>query len=170
MKYFLFCLFLCLSSVAYTQSVVVKEPVKTQLNSVLKTYLDLKNSLVASDSKVAQEKAQSLTAAITKVDADKLEGNQKEIFAKSGEKIKINADHIAKATSIDKQRESFSSVSDELFQILKAIKISDDKIYKDYCPMANDNNGAFWLSEKKEIANPYFGKQMLTCGEVKETL
>jgi hypothetical protein len=170
MKYLLFFFLLVITSSAFSQSAIVKVPVKEQLNEVLKSYLDLKNVLVASDNKKAQEKAQSLVAAISKVDGNKLEGNQKEVFAKSGEKIKTNAEHIAKATSIDKQREGFSVVSDELYQILKVIKVTDNKLYKDYCPMANDNMGAFWLSENKEIANPYFGNQMLRCGEVKETL
>ena len=43
-------------------------------------------------------------------------------------------------------------------------------IYKDFCPMYNDNKGAIWLSESKEIKNPYFGKSMSTCGTVKEEL
>lgn len=30
--------------------------------------------------------------------------------------------------------------------------------------MANTNKGAFWISEDKEIRNPYYGKQMMTCG------
>ena len=32
------------------------------------------------------------------------------------------------------------------------------------------NNGSFWLSENKEILNPYFGNKMLKCGETKETI
>ena len=34
--------------------------------------------------------------------------------------------------------------------------------------MANDNQGAYWLSATKEIRNPYFGKQMLNCGSTEE--
>jgi Cu(I)/Ag(I) efflux system membrane fusion protein len=34
--------------------------------------------------------------------------------------------------------------------------------------MAFDNKGAYWLSETKEIRNPYFGDKMMTCGEVKK--
>jgi hypothetical protein len=31
--------------------------------------------------------------------------------------------------------------------------------------MSNDGEGAYWLSKQEEIANPYFGSQMLNCGE-----
>jgi hypothetical protein len=36
--------------------------------------------------------------------------------------------------------------------------------------MYNDKKGAIWLSETKEIKNPYYGKKMLTCGNVKEEI
>ena len=34
--------------------------------------------------------------------------------------------------------------------------------------MASDGKGANWLSETKEITNPYFGAKMLKCGVVKK--
>jgi len=43
-------------------------------------------------------------------------------------------------------------------------------VYYQFCPMAIDNKGAYWLSEESDIKNPYFGDAMLTCGETKETL
>ena len=36
--------------------------------------------------------------------------------------------------------------------------------------MAFDNKGAYWLSEEKEIRNPYFGSKMLTCGETADSV
>ena len=43
-------------------------------------------------------------------------------------------------------------------------------VYYQFCPMAINNKGAYWLSELKSIRNPYFGEQMMNCGETKETL
>jgi hypothetical protein len=43
-------------------------------------------------------------------------------------------------------------------------------VYVAYCPMANNNEGANWLSNDKEIKNPYFGDKMLRCGSVMETI
>jgi len=42
--------------------------------------------------------------------------------------------------------------------------------YYQYCPMAFDNKGAYWISNETEIRNPYFGEKMLKCGENKDTL
>jgi hypothetical protein len=43
-------------------------------------------------------------------------------------------------------------------------------IYVQYCPMANEGKGGYWLSSQEEIMNPYYGDDMLHCGEVKETI
>ena len=43
-------------------------------------------------------------------------------------------------------------------------------VYYQFCPMAFDSKGAYWLSESNSIQNPYFGKKMIDCGETKETL
>ena len=43
-------------------------------------------------------------------------------------------------------------------------------VYFQHCPMANDGQGADWLSKESGIKNPYFGSMMLTCGKTVETL
>ena len=35
--------------------------------------------------------------------------------------------------------------------------------------MAFNDKGAFWLQAGKKIANPYFGHEMRTCGEIRRT-
>jgi Cu(I)/Ag(I) efflux system membrane fusion protein len=37
-----------------------------------------------------------------------------------------------------------------------------------FCPMADNNSGAWWIQKKGQIANPYFGASMLRCGSFKE--
>jgi Protein of unknown function (DUF3347). len=36
--------------------------------------------------------------------------------------------------------------------------------------MFNDNKGTFWLSDAREVKNPYYGKEMISCGEVQEEI
>jgi hypothetical protein len=36
--------------------------------------------------------------------------------------------------------------------------------------MANNGEGANWLSKESAVENPYYGSMMLTCGSVKETI
>jgi hypothetical protein len=53
-----------------------------------------------------------------------------------------------------------------MFEVVKGLKLNTAVVYRQYCPMKK----SYWLSESPAIENPYYGNQMLTCGEVKETL
>lgn len=65
------------------------------------------------------------------------------------------------------KRKSFVFLSTVMVKSVKAFGYRNQKLYVDYCPMANNNKGAYWLSKTKEIRNPYLGKKMPDCGEVK---
>jgi hypothetical protein len=41
-----------------------------------------------------------------------------------------------------------------------------ERVYRMHCPMAFDDEGASWLSNRDEILNPYFGDAMLACGVI----
>jgi len=60
-------------------------------------------------------------------------------------------------------------LSDEIYTVVKSFNLQEN-LYRDYCEMYNNGKGAYWISETKEIKNPYLGKQMPTCGEVKEEI
>ena len=80
------------------------------------------------------------------------------------------ASKIAASSDLKEQRKVFSTLSNEMATLVKGGKLSMGMLYLEYCPMANGNTGAFWLSNEKQIKNPYFGDMMLTCGSVKETI
>ncbi len=130
---------------------------KTSLDPVLTAYYKVKNALVDSDAKAVATEAKEL--------ARLLEKTQKVV----GDEAYQAAQAIAKSTDIAAQRAQLGSLTAGVYQAVKKEK-PEDTVYYAYCPMANGNKGGYWLSEKKEIANPYFGSKMLKCGSVKETL
>lgn len=73
---------------------------------------------------------------------------------------------IAVSDDLKVQRMAFSDLSNEMETLLRG-NITSGKIYKDFCPMAL-NGGSYWLSAIKDIRNPYYGAQMLSCGKVTE--
>ncbi len=77
---------------------------------------------------------------------------------------------IRSSDAIEPQRMAYTRFEDALYTSLKAFGINDKPVYRQFCPMAQNGKGAYWLSDKKSIRNPYFGDQMLTCGETKEVL
>jgi hypothetical protein len=130
---------------------------KMGIDPVLMAYYKVKNAMVASDAKATSAEAKALSAALKK--ADKMV---------SADVLKA-ADAIAKSSGIDAQRAQLGALTAGVYAAAKMAK-SSNPVYYDFCPMANGNKGGYWLSEKKEIANPYFGDAMLKCGKVKETL
>jgi Cu(I)/Ag(I) efflux system membrane fusion protein len=81
---------------------------------------------------------------------------------------KVNT--ISKSESIDTQRTAFSGLSDQLYKAIKTFRLMGKTVYYQFCPMFNNGKGAYWVSNTKEIRNPYYGNKMIDCGETKETL
>jgi hypothetical protein len=119
-------------------------------------YTHLKDVLVASNTNEAKKAAAELQKSLASVE--------------NGKKAAEIAGKIVSSTDLKDQRRTFSALSNEMTTIVKASKLASGSLYLVYCPMANGNEGAFWLSNEKEIKNPYFGDMMLKCGSIKETL
>lgn len=119
-------------------------------------YIHLKEALVASNHEEAKNASAELVKIIHSVNG--------------GDKAHIEAVKVAGAKSLDEQRKAFAPLSNEMVSLVKSSEISMGEVYLEYCPMANNNTGAYWLSNQKEIRNPYFGNKMLKCGSVKETI
>ena len=146
---------------------------KMQLGLVMNRYLMLKDAFVDSNEKGVEAAAQKTLDALGKVDLTLLKGDAHNQWMKLQKPIEDNLKGIIQMKGIEMKRSHFSIVSDKLSEAIKVFGIHNTKtseLYIEFCPMAFDNKGAYWISETKEIKNPYFGIAMLTCGEVKETL
>lgn len=133
-------------------------------------YLQLKNALTNDDGNGAANAGKAITAALQKFDKSSLSGEQKKTYDDLESDLKENAEHIGEnADKIVHQREHFDMLSQDMYDLVKTFN-AGEKLYKDYCPMYNNGKGAIWISEIKEIKNPYLGKKMPTCGEVKEEI
>ncbi len=143
--------------------------VKKELAQSLSAYYEIKNALVIDDSKLAKQKAESFLKVINKVETNKMTEVQKNFYEKEFEKIKNDAEHISETDKVDHQRDHFSTLSTNVYTVVKSFKASEAKVYYDHCPMALNSKGANWISEKEEIKNPYMGSAMPTCGSMKES-
>lgn len=122
---------------------------------VVKAYLTLKDNLVASNAAESKKAAATLQTELIEV--------------KGCAEAADFASQIAATDKIDEQRKAFLTLSKDVIPLVKGVKKAAP-LYVAYCPMANEGKGGYWLSDKKEIKNPYYGDAMLTCGEVKEEL
>jgi membrane fusion protein, copper/silver efflux system len=140
-----------------------------QLEEVYKSYIRLKNALVQTDAGKAKEAASALRASLGKADMKLLKGAAHDKWMELYSAMEKSVESIASG-DIGAQRASFASLSNQLFTTIRTFGIPAGTVYWQYCPMAFNDKGAYWLSELKEIRNPYFGDEMLTCGETRETL
>lgn len=142
----------------------------TPVNDVVTSYLQLKNALANDNSKDAAAAGSEVQKAIEKADLASFSADQKKVFADVKDDAIEHAEHIAaNANNIKHQREHFETLSKDLYDMVKVFG-TGQTLYQTHCPMYNNNKGANWLSETKEIKNPYLGAKMSTCGEVKEEI
>jgi hypothetical protein len=148
----------------------VNETFQKQLGNVFTKYISLKDAFISSDSQKVKEEADATSLAVNNVDMKLLTGaahNDWMTFVTPMEKA---LKEISASSDIEIQRKGFSTLTDNLYKSIKAFGLGGKEAFYDYCPMAFDNEGAYWLSDNDEIRNPYFGDKMLTCGEVREKL
>ncbi|WP_369415212.1 efflux RND transporter periplasmic adaptor subunit [Belliella calami] len=145
------------------------EAFRKQLTAFVQSYLDLKDALVKSDMKATLSTIDPAKSNLDKVDMELLDSETHEIWMELLKPLQRSLDKIAESKDLDGQRKHFETVSDNLIEAIEYFGLIGNTIYKQYCPMAFRDNGAYWLSNEIEIRNPYFGEMMLKCGEVKET-
>ncbi|MDX2001838.1 MAG: DUF3347 domain-containing protein [Chitinophagales bacterium] len=148
----------------------VDSKVSASLNPLMDGYLQMKNALAADNGKDAAKAGQAMVDALNGVDTSSMTPDQRAKYNSVADDIREHAEHIAdNGGKIDHQRMHFNMLSDDTYEVAKMFG-GGRKLYVAHCPMARDGKGASWLSEFEAIKNPYFGDEMLECGEVKEEL
>ncbi len=126
-----------------------------RVETAFKAYIEVKNAMVNTDAAKTAEAAKNLKVAMTEAGAET--GALEEV------------ERMSSSSNIAEQREAFVDVTAAMEGLLTD-ELEGGTIYKQYCPMAFDNSGASWLSESKDIANPYFGNKMYRCGRIEAVI
>lgn len=143
---------------------------KTDFSALFANYQQMADALSSDDDKKAVSVATTMLASLSKVDKTTIPADLKKDFADLEADIKEHAEHIkSNSGNIEHQREHMDMLSKDFYDLAKIFG-TDKPVYKIFCPMYNDNKGAYWLSNSKEVKNPYYGKGMLTCGSVQEEI
>jgi trehalose-6-phosphate synthase len=139
---------------------------ETQKKEITNNYLALKNNFITSDSVAVVANAAALQKSLKNFRFKKLTLEQmNEATKKRKEIIDLTAE-IAATKNINKQRKIFELLSVKFWDLAPKFKAAETTLYLQVCPMTS----AVWASDSKEIKNPYYPKNMLTCGEIKASL
>lgn len=156
------------------------QPFNAQITNTLADYYKITESFVAWDSTGTSTATATIIKDLDNTVLDELKKDTAIYLTAQTfiENAKADAQTIVSEKGIRQQREAFNSLTDNLYQFLNTVKYDGGKLFLQECPMAfDDTKPGLWISQKKDIRNPYmglhhpeYGKAMLSCGEVKKVL
>ena len=140
------------------------------LTLIIDSYLQIKNALVSDNGGDAAKAGQKLLDAFKNFDKSTLSETQKKEYLDIEEDAVENAEHIVKnGDRISHQREHFEILSTDINDLITLLG-TDKQLYRDFCPMVNNGKGAIWISEIKEIKNPFLGSKSPSCGVIQKEI
>ncbi len=148
----------------------VDDKFKNQISDLLSPYLALKDALVQTDAGAATDAAAKVKIALSKVDMKLVNGEAHNTWMKMLAVLNSSVNAMSTAKDIEAQRKSFSDFSDNYYAAIQQFDVGGLDAYYQYCPMAFNNKGAYWISQNSQIQNPYFGDKMMKCGVTKTEL
>jgi Cu(I)/Ag(I) efflux system membrane fusion protein len=135
-------------------------------NNVLESYLAMKDAFVLGDVDKVAAFAKAAKIKLSSLNTTNLSIKERRQLEKSVEML----DNISYSKVIEDQRAHFVILNEYIIEIAMQMEDMTTTLYVQKCPMANDNKSAKWLSTEEEVRNPYYGKEMLTCGSIIEKL
>ncbi len=142
----------------------VDPAVSAFMKTLTNQYLSVKNALIDGQAEKAAGSSSAMVNTLKKFDKSLLSAEQKTVYDGVESGLKEHGVMIAQST-LEQQREHFIAISNNMYNLVKAFG-AGMVLYHDHCPMYKD--GSMWLSETKDIRNPYYGDNMMTCGNAEE--
>ena len=150
-------------------------------DQLLGSYYNLKDAFVEHDTARINSTSARLAADAGSLQLDQLKpdssGAVKATALDYATTLKGAAADIAGQRDLQKKQRQFQTISDALYELARTVKYDRQKIYHQHCPMAFNDEGAYWISNSNRIVNPYMGKKhptyrsaMLGCGDIPDSL
>lgn len=153
-----------------SKKTTISEDAKKSLQPLFDNYFKLKIALASDDFEKAKASGVAMNNSLGKIDMNLFKGDAHSLWMQQSTALKTVLQHIEHLGDIKAIREKFISISNSMIALAESFDPLPTPIYVQYCPMADSNKGADWLSKEKEILNPYFGEAMLSCGETTKTI
>jgi len=158
------------SMMAPPERAVIPEPFKSKLEKLFHIYFDLKNALADDAPDQTRELGRKLKEQLETVGEHSLDGEHHMFWMNRYEDIEKSIGELVDAPGKEEMRVHFEPLSEAFIETARTLGAIGQTWYVAYCPMYDNDRGAYWLSEFEEIKNPYFGDMMLRCGEVRDVL
>ena len=157
-------------STTMSKSVTPETKKAVSLREIVSSYLVLKNALTEDNSNAAAKAGGEVLSAFENFNKSALTEFQKQTYEDVKAVAIEHAEHIgSNGGNIAHQREHFVLLSKDIYDLVKEFG-GGQVLYWNFDSIYNKGKGAYWLSETKEIKNPYLGKAMLSIGSIKEEI
>lgn len=158
------------ATVNHQKPVVISQDVKDLLQPLFNDYLNLKNTLVSDDFDKAKTAGKLFQKQLSQINMSVFKGDAHNVWMTYSTLTEKTLKSITSSQDLSEVRKHFVILSEQMIVLAKVFEPNTDTLYLQHCPMANEDNGANWLSLNKDIKNPYFGAAMLKCGEIKDII
>ena len=154
----------------------------SRVQTAIESYLKVKDALVEDDTAAARENAGLFLRRLDSIPMEELKKDTQSIYegaVASVTDIKANVQSMISQSNITEMRKDFNMATEMMYPgFFSMIHYEGNTLYLQHCPMAfGEDQGASWLSNSREIMNPYLGKNhpeyhasMLHCGEIKDSV
>ena len=148
------------------------ETFNNKFTGFLNNYYGLRDAFLQSSDTMAATRATLLAASADSLDLTQIKADSSilEMAKQYAASVSAEAKALAGEKDIEAKRKSFQMISDNMYDLVRTVHFDRQIVYHQFCPMAFNDAGGYWLSQTSDIKNPYFGKKMLTCGEVKDSI
>lgn len=142
-----------------------------QLMNLSTEYIKLKDLMVEGNGKSIRKAGIQVRKALEDVDMTLTNGEAHVHWMTLLKPMEESLETITTTDDRDAQRLQFINLSKALINSVQSFGTSfESPLYIQFCPMANNDKGALWISMEEEIINPYFGDVMLNCGNVEDII
>ncbi|OFY83844.1 MAG: hypothetical protein A3F72_07530 [Bacteroidetes bacterium RIFCSPLOWO2_12_FULL_35_15] len=152
------------------KSTVISKKAKDALQPLIDEYLSMKDALATDNIADAKNAAEKMQKTLSNINMNLFTGEAQKDWKKYNADLQNVLKELSQLEKTEEIRNVFQQISNSMIAVTSSFMPYNKTLFIQYCPMANDDKGAYWLSISKEIKNPYFGKAMLKCGETKKTI
>ena len=153
-----------------TKKTTINQEAKTSLKPLFSNYFQLKDALTKGDFNASKKALLDFEKTLSKINMNVFKGDSHKLWMSYVTPLKKNTLHAEHLKDIKEIRMAFEPISNVMIAIVKSFRPLTEKTYVQFCPMANNDKGANWLSKENKVVNPYFGPTMIKCGEIKSEI
>lgn len=153
--------------VVYTKDASIPPEFHKQLGAVVEAYMAIQKTLAADTN--ATEEIGRFGYALERVDMTLLKGPAHMAWMDRAGALESGLKKIKAAGKLEAVREAFAPLSDAMIGAITSFGTGGHTLHRAHCSMALDD-GASWLQAGEVIRNPYYGSEMLECGDIKKVL